>query len=329
MTVTCRLKDSLASTDKIQMSFRIVKALNENQLIIGMNYVRKFDLTKRFRHLFVDEQLDEHVQTQVNINQSLQPTHHQDSSPSHEEGEGGDNHFPQQSPRRANMLPSPRRSQRLNPTGIHSQSLSGSLPGNDQSHASMMRLQLNSLLEGKLIKKDELLTEEDDTDYIDDFIDPNLLDDLYNINDTNESTQSETTLEADIENMLKNIEDEDLRSKLESVVYKYTSVFSKELSSQAALVEPYKIPLKEINEWLSDRNRHPPRWQTIAKTYEVEKFIRKAISCNMIRPSDAPAWSQILLTPKKNGSCHFCVDFRALNNATHSSGWPLPNIKHV
>ena len=46
-----------------------------------------------------------------------------------------------------------------------------------------MRLQLNSLLEGKLIKKDELLTEEDDTDDIDDFIDPNLLDDLYNIND--------------------------------------------------------------------------------------------------------------------------------------------------
>ena len=154
-----------------------------------MNYVRKFDLTKRFRHLFVDNQSDEHVQTQVNTNQSLQPTHHQDSSPSHEEGEGGDNHFPHQPPRRANMLLSPRRSQRLNPTGIHSQSLSGSLPGNDKSHASMMCLQLNSLLEGKLIKKDELLTEEDDTDYIDEFIEPNLLDNLYNINDTNESTQ--------------------------------------------------------------------------------------------------------------------------------------------
>ena len=87
--------------------------------------------------------------------------------------------------------------------------------------------------------------------------------------------------------------------------------------------------MKEVNEWLSDKNRHPPRWQTIAKSYEVEKFIRKAIACNMIRPSDAPAWSQILLTPKKNGSYRFCVDFRALNNATHSSGWPLPNIKHV
>ena len=94
-------------------------------------------------------------------------------------------------------------------------------------------------------------------------------------------------------------------------------------------MDPYKIPLKEVNDWASDKNRHPPRWQTIAKTYEVEAFIRKAIACNMIRPSDAPAWSQILLTPKKNGSYRFCVDFRSLNNATHSSGWPLPNIKHV
>ena len=39
----------------------------------------------------------------------------------------------------------------------------------------------------------------------------------------------------------KDIEDEELKSNLESVVYKYTRVFSKELSSQAALVEPYKI----------------------------------------------------------------------------------------
>ena len=94
--------------------------------------------------------------------------------------------------------------------------------------------------------------------------------------------------------MLSHIEDEELRSKLENVVYKYTNVFSTELSKTAALVEPYSIPLKPDNEWMTDRNRHPPRWQTIAKTYEVEQFIRKAIACNMIRPSDAPAWSQIL-----------------------------------
>ena len=66
--------------------------------------------------------------------------------------------------------------------------------------------------------------------------------------------------------MLSHIEDEELRSKLENVVYKYTNVFSTELYKTAALVPPYSIPLKPDNEWMTDRNRHPPRWQTIAKT---------------------------------------------------------------
>ena len=46
-----------------------------------------------------------------------------------------------------------------------------------------MSLQLNDLMEGILISKDELLSKEDDNDYIEDFIDDNLLDELYNIND--------------------------------------------------------------------------------------------------------------------------------------------------
>ena len=120
-----------------------------------MNDVRKFDLTKRFRHLFVDEQLidNEHVQTPVDINQSLQSDRQQNNSPSHEEGEDEGNHSQSKPSRRANLLLSPRRSQRLNPTGIHSQLISGSLPEYSQSHASKMALQLNNLLEGKLIKK--------------------------------------------------------------------------------------------------------------------------------------------------------------------------------
>ena len=94
-----------------------------------------------------------------------------------------DNHFQSKTFRREIILQSLRRSKRLNPTGINSQSIAGSQPDNDETQASVVSLQLNNLIEGKLISKDELLTEEDDTDYIEDFIDDNLLDDLYNIND--------------------------------------------------------------------------------------------------------------------------------------------------
>ena len=335
----CKLKDEHTSTEEIQIAFRVVKALNDNQIIIGLNDVKKYDLTKVFRHLYSNDKptvnygaLDN---TQPDIldnlpktTQSMPLSLSQEDSTSIEEGEDVDNHFQSKTSRREIILQSLRRSKRLNPTGINSQSIAGSQPDNDETQASVVSLQLNNLIEGKLISKDELLTEEDDTDYIEDFIDDNLLDDLYNINDIDKN-DLKTNIEDYIDAMLSNVEDEDMRTKLKNVVYKYTNVFSTELSNKAALVQPYSIPLKPDNDWITNKNRHPPRWQTIAKSYEVERFIKKAIACNMIRPSDAPAWSQILLTPKKNGSYRFCVDFRALNNATHSSGWPLPNIKHV
>ena len=168
--------------------------MNDNQIIIGLNDVKKYDLTKVFRHLYSNDKptvnygaLDN---TQPDIldnlpkkTQSMPLSPSQENSTSIEEGEDVDNHFQSKTSRREIILQSLRRSKRLNPTGINSQSIAGSQPDNDETQASVVSLQLNNLIEGKLISKDELLTEEDDTDYIEDFIDDNLLDDLYNVND--------------------------------------------------------------------------------------------------------------------------------------------------
>jgi len=98
----------------------------------------------------------------------------QESSLTIEEGEGGGINTQSKPLRRAIMLPSPRRSQRLNPTDFYGQSESVSQPNSDQPHASLLALQLNNLLEGKLVKKEDLLTHEDDTDFNDNCIDSNL-----------------------------------------------------------------------------------------------------------------------------------------------------------
>ena len=39
--------------------------------------------------------------------------------------------------------------------------------------------------------------------------------------------------------------------------------------------------------------------------------------------------SQVLLADKSNGKKRFCIDFRNLNKASKSFGWPLPNINHM
>ena len=91
--------------------------------------------------------------------------------------------------------------------GIHSQSRSGLPLDNDQSHAS------DGAAVGQPIgggwQRKTTYRQKYDADYIDEFIDPNLSDDLYNIHDVDAKTLEKTTLEADKENMLQKVEDGD------------------------------------------------------------------------------------------------------------------------
>jgi hypothetical protein len=60
----------------------------------------------------------------------------------------------------------------------------------------------------------------------------------------------------------------------------------------------------------------------------MEAFIQQALVDGVIVESDASRFSQVLLTPKQDGSWRFCVDHRLLNSClSTTSGWPIPNIK--
>ncbi len=49
----------------------------------------------------------------------------------------------------------------------------------------------------------------------------------------------------------------------------------------------------------------------------------------MIRPSQAPWYSQVHLTPKPNGAWRFCIDYRGLNDCSEAMGWPIPNVSRM
>jgi len=193
ITVTCRLIDSIASTDEIQLSFRVVKTLNDNKAIIGLNDVRRYDLTKRFRHLFVDGQgiIDEYSQ-QDNLDKI---DAHEENSTSDEEGEDEGNYSQQKKPSRRTIMSQHTSDSELNPPDVYSHSSSGSQPDNDKTHASMMELHMNYLSEGNLIRKDDILTPEDDTDYIDDYIASNVVEDLYNADIEDDKTLDNISIE--------------------------------------------------------------------------------------------------------------------------------------
>ena len=63
----------------------------------------------------------------------------------------------------------------------------------------------------------------------------------------------------------------------------------------------------------------------LTKRATVDKLISEMLSDNVIRPSNSPYASPILLVPKKDGETRFCVDYRKLNAVAEASAFPIPS----
>jgi transposase InsO family protein len=86
-------------------------------------------------------------------------------------------------------------------------------------------------------------------------------------------------------------------------------------------------PCKIITEGHPIRQR--PYRQALTKRQVVETEIEKMLEQGVIRPSSSPWSSPITLTPKKDGSTRFCVDYRKVNAITVKDGFPIPNIQDI
>ena len=72
--------------------------------------------------------------------------------------------------------------------------------------------------------------------------------------------------------------------------------------------------------------RQPYRRQNPAVRSEEMAQVQQMLSSNVIRPSNSPWASPVVMVRKKDGSLRFCMDFRQLNAATVKDARPLPRI---
>lgn len=70
----------------------------------------------------------------------------------------------------------------------------------------------------------------------------------------------------------------------------------------------------------------PPRRLSYYEKTEVDNMVDSLIEQGIVRPSDSPYASPIVLVKKKTGELRMCVDYRALNKMTHRDNYPLPLI---
>jgi transposase InsO family protein len=198
-----------------------------------------------------------------------------------------------------------------------------------QAYLSMMREEVLEVQE-QTKPKSAYLDIEDDDDQIDSSMDESPYDAWFS-SSTDVKTEQEKLQEM-IDKIQIHFKENESQYKQQflSLARKFSTIFATDLNEQPAKVDPYVISMEEDNTWYKNPgNKRSARLQSLSKQYAIKQFIDKAIANKIIKPSQATAWSQILLTPKPDGSWRFCVDFRALNAATKSYGWPIPNIKQL
>ena len=72
--------------------------------------------------------------------------------------------------------------------------------------------------------------------------------------------------------------------------------------------------------------KQKPRRTSPSKHAEIERQVEDLLQRGVVKKSNSPWSSPVVLVTKKDGSQRFCVDYRLVNAATVKEAYPLPRI---
>ena len=91
--------------------------------------------------------------------------------------------------------------------------------------------------------------------------------------------------------------------------------------------EPLNVHTIEVKfKKFEDYHVNPQRFSVYEKQ-ELNKMIKELLDSGVIKESESPHTSRVVLTKKKNGSLRLCVDFRKLNKMVIRDHFPIPLIE--
>ena len=95
-----------------------------------------------------------------------------------------------------------------------------------------------------------------------------------------------------------------------------------------------ELTMTNVTEMRINTQDHPPTYQAprrppLAYREALEKQIQDMLAANVIRRSNSPWMSPVLLVPKKDGSLRLCVDFRKLNAITVRPAASIPSADDI
>ena len=112
--------------------------------------------------------------------------------------------------------------------------------------------------------------------------------------------------------------------KAHGLLWKYHDIFSLEKQDMGhTKATKHKIVLKDLDTppFKERFCRIPP-----PQVDEVREHLKLMLDAGVVQPSNSSWCNTVVLVRKKDGSLHFCIDFRRLNALTVKDSHPLPSI---
>ncbi|XP_058788145.1 uncharacterized protein LOC131662390 [Vicia villosa] len=116
-----------------------------------------------------------------------------------------------------------------------------------------------------------------------------------------------------------------LPPEIHSVLTSHASIFQPPSGLPPSRPHDHSIPLTPNTNPVNIKPYRCPHSQKEAMTTIINDMLQEGI----IKPSNSPYSSPVLLVRKKDGSWRFCVDYRALNAITIPDRFPIPTIDEL
>jgi hypothetical protein len=113
------------------------------------------------------------------------------------------------------------------------------------------------------------------------------------------------------------------------IIHEFSDVFKVEVQCEPALVAPFVLDV-DTAQWERIGKKTGPRPTGIDKQRVIKDLLEQLLRLKCIVPSQAVPYSDLHLVPKPPGSdpaWRPTMDYRTLNSASKSMGWPCPGSK--
>ena len=117
----------------------------------------------------------------------------------------------------------------------------------------------------------------------------------------------------------------EIQPELQCVLKEFDDVFAVPKELPPSRPCDHKIPLMKGTNPVNVRPyRHPPTQKDA-----IENMVKELLDTGVIKPSNSPFASPIVMVKKKDNSWRMCVDYRQLNKHTIKDKFPIPIIEEL